>query len=241
MLREFLSRLEKEGRLIRISKQVSVKYEIASVMRNLQDKTILFENVKGFDIPVVANLCSTREMVASGLCVQKERIIESLVHAMKKPNEPRIHGHEYKELPCDLRKLPVLTYYKEDGGPYIASAIFFARDAEYGINASYHRMMVLGKDRFVARILPRNFHTYLERGLREFAICIGNPVQVLISSAMSPGLGVSELSIANSLKEIRVVDVDGHIVPEAEIVMICLLYTSPSPRDLSTSRMPSSA
>ena len=28
---------------------------------------------------------------------------------------------------------------------------------------------------------------------------------------------------------------------EAETIMACLLYTSPSPRDLSTSRMPSSA
>ena len=29
--------------------------------------------------------------------------------------------------------------------------------------------------------------------------------------------------------------------PYAEVVKVCLLYTSPSPRDLSTSRMPSSA
>ena len=28
---------------------------------------------------------------------------------------------------------------------------------------------------------------------------------------------------------------------QGEILMVCLLYTSPSPRDLSTSRMPSSA
>ena len=28
---------------------------------------------------------------------------------------------------------------------------------------------------------------------------------------------------------------------EEELITICLLYTSPSPRDLSTSRMPSSA
>ena len=29
--------------------------------------------------------------------------------------------------------------------------------------------------------------------------------------------------------------------PEGEVCTFCLLYTSPSPRDLSTSRMPSSA
>ena len=31
------------------------------------------------------------------------------------------------------------------------------------------------------------------------------------------------------------------ITPEQAQIYICLLYTSPSPRDLSTSRMPSSA
>ena len=32
-----------------------------------------------------------------------------------------------------------------------------------------------------------------------------------------------------------------HILGIAVVVQLCLLYTSPSPRDLSTSRMPSSA
>ena len=31
------------------------------------------------------------------------------------------------------------------------------------------------------------------------------------------------------------------LITENDIINICLLYTSPSPRDLSTSRMPSSA
>ena len=35
--------------------------------------------------------------------------------------------------------------------------------------------------------------------------------------------------------------VHNYIINENEIDGICLLYTSPSPRDLSTSRMPSSA
>ena len=36
-------------------------------------------------------------------------------------------------------------------------------------------------------------------------------------------------------------DHDGYQIPTGAVHMICLLYTSPSPRDLSTSRMPSSA
>ena len=32
-----------------------------------------------------------------------------------------------------------------------------------------------------------------------------------------------------------------HMAAECDVIITCLLYTSPSPRDLSTSRMPSSA
>lgn len=215
-----MDKLEKNGLLVRIRKPVSVKYEIASLMRGMEDKALLFENVPGFDMPVAANLCSTRDMVSLGLDTDRDKLIRKLADALENPKKPDVREHEYQELPCDLDKLPVLTYYKEDGGPYIASAIFFASDRKYGSNASYHRMMILGKDRFVARIIPRHFNEYLERGLKEFAICIGNPVQVLIGSAMSPDMGTSELAIANSLRKTRFVNVDGHVVPEAEIVMI---------------------
>ncbi|MFQ6078974.1 MAG: UbiD family decarboxylase domain-containing protein, partial [Thermodesulfobacteriota bacterium] len=77
-----------------------------------------------------------------------------------------------------------------------------------------------GKDKVVIRILPRDFHEYLERGNKEFAICIGNPMSVLVASAVSVELGRSELDIANALAEISLIELDGHKVPESEIVMI---------------------
>jgi UbiD family decarboxylase len=81
-------------------------------------------------------------------------------------------------------------------------------------------MMVIGKDKVVVRILPRHFDEFLKRGNTEFAICIGNPIPVLIASAVQTRLGESELSIANALKEIDLVKLGGHEVPESEIVMI---------------------
>ena len=39
----------------------------------------------------------------------------------------------------------------------------------------------------------------------------------------------------------EVVKLRGSLQPECTLARNCLLYTSPSPRDLSTSRMPSSA
>ena len=39
----------------------------------------------------------------------------------------------------------------------------------------------------------------------------------------------------------RICELDGEVVPYADIDKACLLYTSPSPRDQRGSRMPSSA
>jgi 2,5-furandicarboxylate decarboxylase 1 len=220
MLSEYVKKLDENGLLLRIRKAVSTKYEISSIIRQVQDKALLFERVSGHDMPILANICATREMVSLGLEISPDELIGKLTNALENPKRFDVHEHSYDEIPVDLSRIPVLTYYMEDGGPYIASAIFVAHDKEYGDNASYHRMMVTGKDTFTARILHRNFNEYLERGLNEFAICIGNPVQVLVASAMSPGIGTSEMGIANSLRETRFVNVDGHAVPEAEIVMI---------------------
>jgi UbiD family decarboxylase len=122
-----------------------------------------------------------------------------------------------------LGKLPILTYYPMDGGPYIASAVAVANDPEYGANVSYHRGMVASSDRLVFRICPRTLDKYIERGLEEFAYCLGNPVSVLMAGAISEGIDVNELAIANALQRTPVMDVDGHKVPLSEIIIIVRL------------------
>jgi 2,5-furandicarboxylate decarboxylase 1 len=220
LFRDFIERLDKEGMLVKISRPVSTKYEIASVMKKMDGKPLLFESVQGFGYKVAANVISTRDLLAEGIGVKKEEMIKSIANAIDRPKQPKVMKHGYQEIPCDLNKLPVLTYYKEDGGPYVASAVFVAQDKELGLNSSYHRMMVLSKNEFAARILPRHFEQYLKRGLKRFAIGIGNPTQVLLASAISAEVGKSEISIANALSETSLLDFDGILAPESEFVMI---------------------
>ncbi|HEY7220223.1 MAG TPA: 3-octaprenyl-4-hydroxybenzoate decarboxylase, partial [Candidatus Binatia bacterium] len=74
-LREYVSTLEKHGKLKRVSKAVDKDWEIAAVCRQLFKKippqkrpALIFENVKGFNIPVVAGvLGASREIYALGL------------------------------------------------------------------------------------------------------------------------------------------------------------------------------
>ena len=156
-----------------------------------------------------------------GLGIKPNEIIGKLADAIDHPKEPKIVGAKgYEEVGADLTKIPILMHYRIDGGPYISSGVVVARDKGLGTNVSFHRMMVIGKDKIVMRILPRHFDEFLKRGNKEFAICTGNSMSVLVASAVSAELGKNELAIANALSETNMIELGGHKVPESEIVMI---------------------
>lgn len=221
-LREFTDVLLRNGMLFQVKKPVDVRREIAAVAKALRGRPVLFEDVRGYEMQVISNVCSSRELVCLALGIEKKDLLARLTQAIDHPRPPQVGpAADYKETAVDLGSLPILTYYDEDGGPYIASGIVFARDREYGINASYHRAMVVGKDRMVLRILERHLHKFMERGLREFAFCVGNPLPAMIAASISAELGKSELDIASALGALKVIEIEGHVVPESEIVMIC--------------------
>ena len=109
-LRDFLAKLEKEDKLVRIKKEVSTKYEIANIIYSLDEKPVIFENVKGYNIPIFAGITSDRDIIAEGLGTIKEKLLLKLVDALRNPTEPKI----VDKAPCqevvikdlDLSKFP---------------------------------------------------------------------------------------------------------------------------------------
>jgi UbiD family decarboxylase len=212
--------LDAKGMLTRISKPVDPKYEVSTLMKMLDGRVLLFDHVRGSTMPVIANICSTRDLVATGLGIRREELIAKLTEAIDHPKKARITDAQgYEEIGADLSKLPILTHYPKDAGPYITSGIAASNDKEYGVNLSYHRAEVLGKDKLVLRILQRHFDTYIRRGLKEFAVCISSPVQVLVGAAISVEAGISEADIGNALEETPLLRLDGHLVPPSDIVI----------------------
>jgi UbiD family decarboxylase len=219
-LAKFVDVLEEKGMLTRISKPVDPKYEVSTLMKMLDGRALIFDHVKGSSMPIIANICSTRDLVATGLGIGRDQIITRLTDAIDHPKKPRvIEAEGYEDVGADLGKLPILTYYPKDGGPYISSGIIASNDNEYGVNLSYHRAQVLAKDSLVLRILERHFDAYIKRGLKDFAICISSPMQVLVSAAISADIGISEVDIANALEETPLLRLDGHLVPPSDIVI----------------------
>jgi 2,5-furandicarboxylate decarboxylase 1 len=126
----------------------------------------------------------------------------------------------------DLTKLPIMRYTEKDGGKYIASAVAIVRDPEFKArNMCFHRLMLLDKTRFVARIVEnRGTDTALKKagGELDIAICIGNSTAVLLAAATSLPKGVDELGMANALGKtalIKCKTIDLEVPRDCEIVL----------------------
>ncbi|RUM82420.1 MAG: 3-octaprenyl-4-hydroxybenzoate decarboxylase, partial [Candidatus Thioglobus sp.] len=106
-LREFITELEKQGELKRISTPVDAYLEITEICRRTLDKqgpALLFENVNGSDIPVLANLFGTTRRVAMAMGQEDLaalRELGKLLAELKQPEPP-------KGLKDAIQKLPVL-------------------------------------------------------------------------------------------------------------------------------------
>ncbi len=228
-LREFLSKLEADGKLTRIKKPVSHKYEIANIIYSLDEQPVIFDNVKGFDFPVFAGITSSRDIIADGLGTTKEKLLFKLVDALRNPVEPEI----VDKAPCqeviirdpDLSKLPILYHLEGDGGRYATATVSTIKDPDTGRNVSYHRLMEIGRNRFTARLIPkRQTRTTYDKvdGDLEMAVCIGNSVAVMVAASLGPPSGVDEFGIANALDKtplVKCVTKDLEVPAESEIVL----------------------
>ena len=228
--RQFLEQLDSEEELTKIRREVSTTYELAGIIDALQEKPVLFEKVKESNFPVVAGLVSSKELVAKALNVEREELLRKLSDAIAEPYpSPDIvkngECQEIVEKDVDLTKLPIMRYTEKDGGKYVASAIAIIRDPELGRNTCFHRLMLLDKKKFVARIVEnRGTDTALKKsgGELDIAMCIGNSTAVLLAASTSLPKGVDELGMANVLEKTELVKcktIDVEVPRNCEIVL----------------------
>jgi len=94
-LRDFIEKLEKQGKLKRIKQEISTELEMTEIAdRTLRagGPALLFENPKGHTVPVLANLFGTPERVAMGMgqsSVEALREVGKLLAYLKEPEPPK--------------------------------------------------------------------------------------------------------------------------------------------------------
>ncbi len=211
-LREYIERLDKEGRLLKVGKSVSKQLEAAGLLKAVEPRPVLLENVKetpGYSI--MGNVFCTKDSIASYLEIPTSDLIPTLTRAIEQRSLPKVVEkapcQEIVEPKVDLSEVPILLHNKRDGGPYISSAVVVTAHEDYGQNLDFHRAMQISKDKMSTRIVARrDFHTFLEKkGELPAAFCVGNSPNILIAAATSVEIGINELEIANALEPIRVV------------------------------------
>src|SRR4030043_69474 len=97
-LRDFINRCEQEGELLRIKKEVDWNLELGHVAKLSEERkgpALLFENVKGFDIPVLTSAFTTTKRFAIALGMPLESSIcdmarEWMTLTTKKPVKAKI-------------------------------------------------------------------------------------------------------------------------------------------------------
>jgi len=151
-LRDFIRVLEEQGELRRVSQEIDPRLEMTEICdRTLRagGPAILFENPRGSNVPVLANLFGTPYRVALGMgedSIEALREVGKLLAFLKEPDPPRGMKEAWKTLPVfkkvldmapktirkapcqevilegeevDLGKLPVQTCWPGDAAPLI--------------------------------------------------------------------------------------------------------------------------
>jgi 4-hydroxy-3-polyprenylbenzoate decarboxylase len=159
-LRDFITLLESRGELRRIAHEVDPNLEMTEICDRVLragGPALLFENPKGFDIPVLGNLFGTPERVALGMgaeSVEALREVGRLLAFLKQPDPPKGLKAAWDSLPIfrkvldmapkrvrsgpaqervieaadvDLGNLPVQTCWPGDAGPLITWGLVVTR------------------------------------------------------------------------------------------------------------------
>jgi len=234
-LRDYLARLEREGRLAVIRKPVSKHLEMAGILKQLEPRPVLFENVRESPFRVAGNLFCGKGPFAEYLGISPRGIISAMTDATAGASRPAAWTggpppcQEVVDRSPDLDSLPILFHCEGDGGNYISSGVFLARHPVHGQNADFHRAMLFSKTETAVRVVKgRHFDAFLEdQAELDVAVCVGLPPNILAAAATSVAIGVDELTIANALEPFTVVPaltVDALVPADAEFVLEGTVY-----------------
>lgn len=259
-LRSFISILEKKGMLKRIPVEVDPHLEISEITDRVTKAggpALLFENVKGSSMPVLINAFGTMERMCLALEVDRLDLIADRLREMIKPKVPegiwekiamlpKLHEMSkfiprvVKSAPCQevvitdgamLSKVPVLTCWPKDGGPFITLPLVCTKDPENGErNVGMYRMHVYDNGRTAMHWQlhkhgKAQWEKYRKAGKRmEVAVALGgDPATIYSATAPMPD-GMDELLFAGFLRRepvelVRCKTVDVEVPASAEIIL----------------------
>ncbi len=169
-LRAFLDQLRRDGDLAVVDAPVDARLEVAEIHRRViaaNGPALLFTRVQGSDVPLVTNLFGTRrraELAFGARPLALVRRIASLAQTILPPTAGKVwqardvlrdalrigtrrrsSGPVTEIVTRDVRldRLPVITCWPEDGGPFVTLPLVYTEHPEgHGSNLGMYRLQV---------------------------------------------------------------------------------------------------
>ncbi|MBI5136354.1 MAG: 4-hydroxy-3-polyprenylbenzoate decarboxylase [Nitrospirae bacterium] len=231
-LREFMAALEAQGQLKRISTPVDPHLEMTEIgYRVIREggPALLFENPKGYDMPVLINLFGTVDRVAMGLKSDRHRLREigELLAYLRQPEPPKgfrdalgklpllkqmmnMPPRTVKNAPCqevvlegdaiDLTRIPVMGCWPGEPAPLITWPLVITRGPDGGrTNLGIYRMQRLDRKRAIMRWLAHRGGALDHKAWGEKK---PEPVPVAIAIGCDPGTTIAAVTpVPDTLSE----------------------------------------
>ena len=258
-LRRYLDLLRREDRVVEIAAEVDPRLEAAEIHRRVVaagGPALIFRRVKGAAFPAVTNLFGTRRRVDLAFGSRPGELLKraaKLPETLLPPTLSRLWGHRgllmalsragirktsagpvlaRVEKPPLLSRLPVLTTWAKDGGPFISMAQVYTEHPEgKGHNLGIYRLQVYddattGMHWQIAK--GGGFHQAAAEARGEalpVVATLGGPPALFLAAAAPLPENVGELLLASLLmgERLRMVETDLTPLPfpaEAEFALI---------------------
>jgi UbiD family decarboxylase len=159
--RAFIQQVEEDdpSQVIRIQEEIDPAFEITAFMTELEktgaSPLVIFEQVKGYAVPVVTNLSGSRTRLAMSFQTKEEDLWAEYSRRMQAPISEKVvqdspaRDRVYTGNDINILHFPILTHFQDDPAPYLTAGLMVSADPDTGATSlGYHRLMVKGNNRF---------------------------------------------------------------------------------------------
>ena len=240
-LQDWVNDLERNDLLARVRGEIDPTH-IAGVIEANYKRATLIENIRGYDIPLLANSVSNRRMLSVALETSEDKLLETVRERMKKRIAPVVSKSDSN--PCqevvsigdkaDLTEFPIYLQHEFDGGPYITAGVLVANDPINNMtNLGIYRLMLRTKNELgIGLTPPHKLRKYYQVAIEqnseplEVACVIGMHGLDIFSSEVSGPYDIDEYDImggfrGEAVELVKCKTIDVYVPTNAEIVLEC--------------------
>jgi UbiD family decarboxylase len=259
-LRQFIETLRREQEIVEVEAEVDPYLELAEIHRRViesEGPALLFKRVKGSVFPVVTNLFGTRRRVDLAIGPKPEETVSRAVSALNRllPPKPSALWQErnlifsltksgmslvnsknapvleVQEREVDLTRLPVLTSWPEDGGPFVTLPLVYTEHPITGEhNLGMYRIQIYGPNETGIHWQIQKgggFHYYEAENLGSelpVTLFLGGPPALILSAIaplpeMLPELIFTSFLMGEKLPRVRIPNHSHALIAEAEFAV----------------------